>query len=142
MPAPSFSLVDQYGKTVRLSDMSGQLVFLDFWATWCGPCREMQPTYRSLQEKYKGKNINFVFISLDNSERLWKDYLVSKRMGGQHLIANEALGFKSPVSEDYQIPSLPYALLLDSNGTIVWKRNGGFSVSNLTRLIDQLLEVE
>ena len=139
MAAPDFSLVDQYGKTVRLSDLKGKIVLLDFWATWCGPCLDLMPTHRSLQEKYKGKNIAFVYVSMDNKASIWKNYLHSKRLGGLHLISNEAMGFKSPISKNYQIKYLPYTLLLDTNGTIVWKRTGGFSVSTVNKVIDQLL---
>lgn len=142
MPAPEFSLVDQYGKMVRLSDLKGKVVLLDFWATWCGPCIDLMPTHRSLQEKYKDKNIAFIYVSMDNKASIWKNYLSNKRLGGQHLISNEAMGFKSPISKDYQIKFLPYTLLLDTNGTIVWKRTGGFSVSTVNKIIDQLLRVK
>ncbi len=142
MMAPGFSLVDQYGKTVRLNDLKGKVILLDFWATWCGPCIDLMPTHRSLQEKYKGKDIAFVYVSMDNKTSIWKNYLQNKRLGGQHLISDEAMGFKSPISKDYQIKYLPYTLLLDTNGTIVWKRTGGFSVSTVTKIIDQLLYVK
>ena len=87
-------------------------MLLDFWATWCGPCLDLMPTHRSLQEKYKGKNIAFVYVSMDNKASIWKNYLHSKRLGGLHLISNEAMGFKSPISKNYQIKYLPYTCLL------------------------------
>ncbi len=140
MKAPGFELLDQTGKKVNLADYKGKVVLLDFWATWCGPCLDLLPVHKDLKERFKDKNVKFVYVSMDNSSVLWKNFITKKRLAGDHLISGEAMGMKSPIAIDYKIEYLPFTLLLDTDGTIVWKRTGGYSVNNLIKEMENLLK--
>lgn len=140
MKAPGFQLLDQTGKRVNLADYKGKVVLLDFWATWCGPCLDLIPVHEDLKKRFKDQNVKFVYVSMDNSSALWKNFISKKRFTGDHLISGEAMGLKSPVAIDYKIEYLPFTLLLDTDGTIVWKRTGGYSVNNLIKEMENLLK--
>src|SRR5438067_1509143 len=68
IPAPAFTLKSSTGAVIRLSDLKGQVVILDFWASWCGPCRMSTPIMSRLYDKYKAKNVTVLGINLDEDE--------------------------------------------------------------------------
>jgi thiol-disulfide isomerase/thioredoxin len=76
-PAIDFSLTDVEGNSCRLSDFKGKVLYIDLWATWCGPCVKESPYFESLAKEYEGKDIVFLAISTDNSKKTWKKYLES-----------------------------------------------------------------
>ena len=71
-PAPPFSLPDTKGEKLALADLAGKYVYIDFWATWCGPCKAEFPDYRKLVEDYKGRNVVFMSISVDKDKDAWE----------------------------------------------------------------------
>ena len=74
-PAADFAFEDMEGKTVRLSDFRGKYVYVDLWATWCGPCNAEIPHLRKLEERLRGKNIVFVGISSDSDRDAWAKFV-------------------------------------------------------------------
>lgn len=119
-PSPKFVNYENYaGGTTSLDDFKGKYVFIDLWATWCGPCKEEIPHLAKLEKEYHGKNIVFVSISLDelkNKER-WRKLVAKKNMGGVQLIADKE--FKSDFPAAYGVHGIPRFILLDPNGNIV-----------------------
>lgn len=71
--SPNFNCTDLSGKKVSLSDFKGKYVYIDIWATWCGPCQREIPHLQKLEEKYHGKDIYFVSISCDNNKKAWEN---------------------------------------------------------------------
>ncbi|MFC2127630.1 TlpA family protein disulfide reductase [Bacteroidota bacterium] len=117
-PSPKFVNYENYkGGTTSLDDLKGKYVYIDVWATWCGPCRQQIPFLQELEEKYHGKNIEFVSISTDNPGKHedWKKMIEDKKMGGIQLFAGNDNSF----SMDYQITGIPRFILLDPEGNIV-----------------------
>lgn len=119
--APDFVMEDENGKTVRLSDFRGKVVFIDVWATWCGGCVAGLPAFIALKEQYKDrKDVVFLTISDDRIEAKdrWKSFLKEKAYSGMmpHLIINEE---KDRFTEDYCITGIPRYILIDKQGKIV-----------------------
>lgn len=140
--APNFQLLNDKGHLVGLEQYKGKVVIINFWATWCETCLRIKPSFKNLKDRFKDKEVAFVYISLDNNSALWKNYLRTNPVFGEQLLAGESLGFKAPVAKDYKIIALPYTLLLDGNGKIIWQDNGGFSFTNLGNRIERLLSLE
>lgn len=114
--APNFAAVDLEGKKVQLSDYRGKLVYVDVWASWCGPCVREIPYAEKLQEELKGKDIIFLCVSVDENENSWKNIVKQKNIGGTHVRSyNEA----NNVSTLYNIDGIPHYLIIDKNGKIV-----------------------
>nr|WP_315242265.1 TlpA disulfide reductase family protein [uncultured Flavobacterium sp.] len=119
-PSPKFVNYEnnQGGKT-SLADLKGKYVYIDVWATWCGPCMAELPFLKKMEEKYEGKNITFVSISADKASAhdKWKKMIVDKKLGGIQLIADK--DFDSQFLKDYSIMAIPRFILLDPAGNII-----------------------
>lgn len=132
-PSPSFENYENIkgGKT-SLADLKGKYVYIDLWATWCGPCKKEIPSLKEVEAKYHGKNIEFVSISLDNgrgyegetkeakaiaANKGWKKMVADKELTGVQLFADNA--FSSTFVREYEVNSIPRFILLDPKGNIV-----------------------
>ena len=116
--APAFTLSDVDGKQVSLSDFKGKIVYIDFWATWCGACVEEIPYSKQLIEKFKDNpNIVFLSISFDQDVNKWKKKVKSKKLLGIQL--NSPEGSSSLVMRDYNIRFIPTFLLIGKDGIII-----------------------
>jgi thiol-disulfide isomerase/thioredoxin len=115
--APDAEFYDASGKTSKLSDYRGKVVFIDTWATWCGPCKREIPYLKTLEEEYHDKNIHFISVSTDRDEAAWKAFIAREQMTGLQLHQNEAPG--KSISELYIVNSIPRFILIDEAGKIV-----------------------
>jgi thiol-disulfide isomerase/thioredoxin len=107
------------GGTTSLSDLKGKYVYVDVWATWCGPCKAEIPFLQKVEKKYHGKNIEFVSLSIDvaKDHGKWKQMIKDKKLGGIQLFADS--DWKSKFVTDYGITGIPRFILIDPSGNIV-----------------------
>jgi thiol-disulfide isomerase/thioredoxin len=116
--APTFSYPDMNGKMVSLSDFKGKVVYLDVWASWCGPCRREIPAAKELEKQMHGKDVVFLCVSVDGDEAAWKKIVKEKELTGVHIHSKG--DFKSEMTKLYDINSIPTYIIIDRNGKI-WK---------------------
>ena len=104
---------------VSLSDFNGSYVYVDIWATWCGPCRYEIPFLVQLEEDYHDSNIVFMSVSVDteNAKQKWIEMIKEENMGGVQLISTD--GWKSQIMKDYAINSIPRFMLFDTDGNVM-----------------------
>ncbi len=114
-PSPDFKGEDISGKQMSLRDFRGKYVYIDMWATWCGPCQKEMPYLKTLEEKYRGRNITFVGLSVDADKAKWEARVKSGGLSGTQLYIGRGTKFQS----DYRISGIPRFILLDPNGRIV-----------------------
>ncbi len=114
-PSPDFKGVDVNGKQMSLKDFRGKYVYIDMWATWCGPCQKELPFLKKLEEKYTGRNITFVGLSIDADKAKWEARVKSGELCGTQLY----IGRGSKFQADYRISGIPRFILLDPNGRII-----------------------
>ncbi|SHE96120.1 Thiol-disulfide isomerase or thioredoxin [Mariniphaga anaerophila] len=118
------------GKTIKLSDTAGKLVLLDFWASWCGPCRRENPTVVRAYQKYKDKNFEgakgfTVFsVSLDRTDAAWKKGIADDKLEWPYHIS-DLKGWYSKHAAIYGVRSIPSNFLIDGNGVIVARQLKG-----------------
>ncbi|MDB0601306.1 TlpA disulfide reductase family protein [Tenacibaculum maritimum] len=124
------------GKTTSLDDLKGKYVYIDLWATWCNPCKQEIPHLKEVEEKYHGKNIEFVSISVDREKdyNAWKKMIVDKKMTGTQLYAKGDRSFMNA----YRVSGIPRFILLDPEGNIVDANAPRPSDPNLVKLFDSL----
>jgi thiol-disulfide isomerase/thioredoxin len=118
-PSPSFNYPDSSGKNISLESLKGQLVYVDVWATWCGPCKAQIPFLKQLEEKYREEDIAFVSLSIDQLKNIskWKDMIVDKELEGIQIIADKA--WRSKFVTDYVIEGIPRFILIDKDGNLM-----------------------
>lgn len=119
-PSPKFVNYENYkGGTTSLDDFKGKYVYIDVWATWCGPCKAQIPFLKEVEAKYHNKNIEFISLSVDSQKdhQKWKKMIEENEMGGVQLFADAA--FNSTFIKDYNIVGIPQFILLDPEGNIV-----------------------
>jgi len=114
-----FTYKDINDKPVSFSDFKGKFVYIDLWATWCGPCKAEIPHMKKIEEDYHGKNIVFVSLSLDKPKdaQKWKDYVTKEQLKGIQLMADKDFG--SDVAKNYEVNAIPRFLLFDTKGNII-----------------------
>lgn len=118
-PSPKFNYENHKGGTTSLDDLKGKFVYIDVWATWCGPCIEEIPFMKKIEQKYHGKNIAFIGLSVDDKKdtEKWKKFVSQRELQGIQLHADNA--FQSKFIEDYAIDAIPRFILIDPKGNIV-----------------------
>lgn len=115
--APAFKLPDTKGKPVQLSDFSGKVVYLDIWATWCGPCLKEIPYLERLKEKFRNKDVEVIAISIDTKVDTWLAKVAAMKMEGTQLIDSNG-SENSKIAKDYKIHGVPHYVLIDKNGRV------------------------
>lgn len=150
LPIPDFELPDNTGKIHKLSDYKGQIIYLDFWATWCVNCIEQIPEALQLQKHYEGKPVKFIYVALEDAEKdvlNWKNFIsgnhkLTKKVTnndtftGLHLIAKGQ--FDNKQIKDFKVIYTPTHVLIDQNGNIVNARAKG--PDEIYNEIDKLLK--
>ncbi|MGB5417189.1 TlpA family protein disulfide reductase [Algibacter sp.] len=117
-PSPKFNDYENYaGGSMSLDDLKGKYVYIDLWATWCGPCKAEIPFLKRVEKAYHGKNIAFVSISLDraNAYDKWKTMVKEKELTGIQLYAKGDEKF----ARDFNVSGIPRFILIDPNGIVV-----------------------
>jgi thiol-disulfide isomerase/thioredoxin len=112
--APAFTFENIKGEKFSLSDFKGKWVYIDVWATWCGPCKQESPYFEKLAQKFKDKPVSFISISVDDSRAAWERHVYSKKWSSLHLYAG---GWKD-ITEKYFINAIPRFILIDDKGLI------------------------
>jgi len=118
-PSPKFTYPDNNGNEVSLDDLKGKYVYIDVWATWCGPCKVEIPHLKEIDDEFKGKDIAFVSLSIDKPEHKekWLKMIEDEKLQGIQIIAENA--FNSEFVTAYNIKAIPRFILLDKEGNIV-----------------------
>jgi len=145
-PSPIFENYENFkGGTTSLSDLKGKYVYVDIWATWCGPCKREIPSLKKVEAQYHGKNIAFVSISVDDARRSgtlekahesWKKMIAEKELGGIQLFSDKA--WQSDFVRGYKIDGIPRFILIDPDGNIVTADAPRPSNPKLIELFDEL----
>ena len=135
-PSPDFAFKDINGKTITLKSLRGKYVYIDVWATWCGPCCKEIPHLEKLMEEFENENIHFVSISIDRNQKAWRDMIDQKKMKGIQL----HIGNNKDFEKDYMISMIPRFILLDPQGNIVNAKMSRPSAPETMNAIKKLLK--
>ncbi|MCH6235139.1 TlpA family protein disulfide reductase [Cognataquiflexum rubidum] len=114
---PDFTFTDIKGDSVKLSDLKGKLVYIDIWATWCGPCIAEHPNWDKVKEEYKDKPVVFLTVSIDDTREPWEKMVKNKKMDGLQWFAANA--WQSELTQFFMVNSIPRFILLDKEGKII-----------------------
>lgn len=124
--APNIALKNPDGQVVELESLRGKYVLIDFWASWCGPCRRENPNVVRMYQKYHDKGFEIYSVSLDNNAGKWKAAIQQDGLGWIHV--SDLRGWQSSAAQLYQIHSIPSTVLLDDKGRIIAKDLRGASL--------------
>ena len=145
-PSPDFDFENAKGGKTALADLKGKYVYIDVWATWCGPCIREIPSLKKVEKNFHGKNIEFVSLSVDDgrgfkgdavaAKEAWKKMIADKELGGTQIISDN--GWKSDFVQGFKINGIPRFILLDPAGNVVNADAPRPSSPKLIELFDSL----
>ena len=134
--APDFSQETPEGEPLRLSDLRGKVVLIDFWASWCGPCRAENPNVVKVYEKYREKGFEILGVSLDNKRDRWLKAIKADELTWPQV--SDLKGWQNEVAQAYGVHSIPQTILLDPEGKIIARNLRGQRLEQkLAELFDQ-----
>ena len=134
--APTFTLERLDGPAVSLEQLYGRVVVVEFWATWCGPCRSSLPSLEVIAKRYRGRDVQVLLVNVSEqpeSVRMWLE--------GRYEAAAVLMDHEGRVSGAYGVSGIPRLFIIDRDGRLVWTHQGygGGLERNLTMILDQLL---
>lgn len=142
--APEINQENPDGKSMSLSSLKGKIVLVDFWASWCGPCRRENPNLVRIYEKYKGakfqkaKGFEIYSVSLDNNKEAWKGAIEKDGLIWKYHVS-DLKRWKNEAAQRYGVNSIPSSYLIDQNGVIIAKNLRGAAIDQqLDALIKSL----
>ena len=115
--APDFTLPDTTGTPVSLSSFKGKYVLVDFWASWCGPCRQENPNVVRAYNQFKDKNFTILGVSLDKNKNAWLEAIKNDGLTWNHV--SDLKYWNSEAAALYDVQSIPYNVLIDPDGKII-----------------------
>jgi len=118
MAAPEIAMKNPDGKEMRLSDLKGKVVLIDFWASWCGPCRQENPNVVRMYTKLKSKGFEVFSVSLDEDPNAWKNAIKKDGLIWPNHVSDQ-MGWKSSIVQTYGFQAIPYTVLVNRKGNIV-----------------------
>ena len=127
-PAPDISLSQPDGEMLSLTDLQGKYVLIDFWASWCGPCRKENPNVVRVYNKYHDKGFEILGVSLDKDRNSWLKAIQQDGLVWKHI--SDLKYWNSVVVPEYQVKGIPLTYLVDPDGNIVGKNLRGASLEN------------
>jgi thiol-disulfide isomerase/thioredoxin len=122
--APEIDFPNPSGKILKLSDLKGKVVLIDFWASWCGPCRAENPNVVKMYEKFKDKGFTIFSVSLDEDASKWKEAIEKDNLSWTNHVS-DLKGWKSSVVANFGIEGIPHTVLLNKEGKIIGKNLRG-----------------
>ena len=138
--APPFSVATFDGESISMDDLQGKVVLLDFWATWCVPCREALPHIKQVAKKFQGEPLVILSISLDNNEEKWKEFITKNEMTWPQYRDG---GFTGPISRMFSVNAIPHTFTIDADGVLQDEHIGDASMEGkLKKLIARAHELQ
>jgi thiol-disulfide isomerase/thioredoxin len=123
--APPFAVTATSGQKISLDDLQGKVVLLDFWATWCGPCREALPHLKNVAKKFQGEPLVILSVSLDSDELKWKDFITQNEMSWPQYRDG---GFEGSVAKLFGVKAIPHTFTIDADGVLQDEHIGDASI--------------
>ncbi|MGM0647533.1 MAG: TlpA family protein disulfide reductase [Bacteroidota bacterium] len=133
--APEIALPTPQGDTLLLSELQGKIVLIDFWASWCKPCRDENPEMVRLYKKYKDQGYEVLGVSLDEKRESWLQAIKKDQLSWHHV--SDLKGWRSSAGNTYNVKTIPYTVLVDRQGNIIAK---GLRGEALKKKLKQLFE--
>ena len=125
---PDFSQADKDGTPISINDLRGQYVLVDFWASWCGPCRGENPNVVKEYQKYKDRGFTVLGVSLDDNKENWLKAIEDDNLDWYHV--SDLQGWKNAVAKQFGVQSIPFSILIDKEGVILGKNLRGEELQN------------
>jgi len=138
--APPFAVTTTDGQRLSMDDLAGKVVLLDFWATWCAPCREALPHMREIAKKFQGQPLVVLSVSLDKDEQKWKDFIVKNEMTWPQCRDD---GFTGPIAKSFGVEAIPHTFTIDADGVLQDEHIGDASIEGkLKKLVARARELQ
>ncbi|WP_348264895.1 redoxin domain-containing protein [Telmatobacter sp. DSM 110680] len=137
--APPFSITTIDGKQISLDSLAGKVVLIDFWATWCGPCREALPHIREIAHRFQEQPLVVISISLDKDENKWKDFVAKNQMTW---LQYRDGSFTGPIARSFGVNAIPATFTIDADGVLEDQHVGDASIEGkLKKLVASAAEL-
>jgi thiol-disulfide isomerase/thioredoxin len=138
--APPFAIDTLDGQHISMDDLTGKVVLLDFWATWCGPCREAMPHIREIAKKFQGQPLVVLSVSLDSDEQKWKEFISKNGMTWLHYRDG---GPSGSIANLFGVKAIPHAFTIDADGVLQDEHIGDALIEGkLKKLVARARELE
>jgi peroxiredoxin len=138
--APPFAVTTVDGKRITLDDLAGKVVLIDFWATWCEPCRAALPRVREITKKFGGQPLVVLSVSVDTDEQKWKDFIAKNEMTWPQYLDR---GFTGPVAKLFGVQAIPHTFTIDADGVLQDEHIGDASIEGkLRKLVRRAQETQ
>lgn len=138
--APSFAVTTIDGQHISFDDLQGKVVLIDFWATWCGPCREALPHVKEIVRKFSGQPLVVLSVSLDKDAQHWREFVAKNEMTWPQYYDG---GFDGPISKLFGINAIPHTFTIDADGVLQEDHMGDAALEGkLKKLLKRATEVQ
>ncbi|MGA2482697.1 MAG: redoxin domain-containing protein [Candidatus Acidiferrales bacterium] len=138
--APPFAVTTIDGQRISMDDLQGKVVLVDFWATWCGPCREALPHIREVARKFQGEPLVILSVSLDDDEQKWKEFVAKNEMTWPQYRDG---GFGGQVAKLFDVTAIPHTFTIDADGVLQEEHIGDASIEGkLKKLLARARELQ
>jgi thiol-disulfide isomerase/thioredoxin len=138
--APAFAITTTDGQRISMDDLAGKVVLIDFWATWCAPCREALPHMREIAKKFQGQPLVVLSVSLDSDEAKWKEFVARNEMTW---LQYRDGGFTGPIAKMFGVEAIPHTFTIDADGVLQDEHIGDAAIEGkLKKLIARAREAQ